>query len=255
MPGRRAQNSKDYINISCISISLIVPFPCSIVDVYINSLLAGSGRAETLQLAKKVANEKAVEQLCRIYYTIKQKLPYLADNRVKVKDEDEQPFEAKGKKNEIKESNFGYRLLQSQGWTPGKGLTVQGRVDPVPIQYKRTRSGLGADDKVDEKKKEDYKEMLQEYAARPDFFDLVFDTSLSKEDRVKIHSLSTIFKLKTRSYNCKINKDQRYLVVSKNVDFLKLGELLANGELAEDDCLLQKYELIPPLKDGEALFQ
>lgn len=197
-------------------------------------------------LAKRIAIDSALAELKTICYTIKQKLPYLEDTR----DQDQE--QETPATNGLGETNFGFRMLQSLGWTPGQGLTDGARTEPVAITYKRSRAGLGSEDNTN---KEDYKAMLQEFAAKSDFFDLVFEPSVSIEDRKKIHSLANIYGLRTKSYTTA--DKQRRLVVSKKIDMFELGSLLLNGGLAADDALLQKYELIPPQTDddGDAIVE
>ncbi|KAJ4829574.1 hypothetical protein Tsubulata_031626 [Turnera subulata] len=55
----------------------------------------------------------------------------------------------------IPQSNVGFKLLKQMGYTPGSALGKEGtgRVDPVGIQIRRTRVGIGREDPHKEKRK------------------------------------------------------------------------------------------------------
>ncbi|KAK9664592.1 hypothetical protein RND81_14G054100 [Saponaria officinalis] len=47
---------------------------------------------------------------------------------------------------EIPESNIGFKMLKQMGYTPGSGLGKAGRVDPVGVEIRRSRVGIGGED-------------------------------------------------------------------------------------------------------------
>lgn len=55
----------------------------------------------------------------------------------------------------IPQSNIGFKLLKQMGYTPGSTLGKQGsgRAEPVGIEIRRSRAGIGLDDPHKEKKK------------------------------------------------------------------------------------------------------
>lgn len=55
----------------------------------------------------------------------------------------------------IPQSNIGFKLLKQMGYTPGSSLGKQGsgRAEPVGIEIRRSRAGIGLDDPHKEKKK------------------------------------------------------------------------------------------------------
>ena len=48
----------------------------------------------------------------------------------------------------IDESNVGHKLLKKMGWSEGRGLGVneQGRLQPIPVQLKNNKAGVGSVD-------------------------------------------------------------------------------------------------------------
>ncbi|XP_058757088.1 uncharacterized protein LOC131630320 [Vicia villosa] len=55
----------------------------------------------------------------------------------------------------IPQSNIGFKLLQNMGYTPGSALGKEGsgRAEPVGIEIRRSRAGIGLEDPHKEKKK------------------------------------------------------------------------------------------------------
>ncbi|KAH9621399.1 hypothetical protein KSS87_006081 [Heliosperma pusillum] len=46
----------------------------------------------------------------------------------------------------IPQSNIGFKMLKQMGYTPGLGLGKAGRVDPVKVEIRRSRAGIGGED-------------------------------------------------------------------------------------------------------------
>ncbi|XP_076881600.1 uncharacterized protein LOC143529769 [Bidens hawaiensis] len=51
----------------------------------------------------------------------------------------------------IPQSNIGFKMLKQMGYTPGSGLGGSGRADPVGLEIRRSRAGIGRDDPIKEK--------------------------------------------------------------------------------------------------------
>ncbi|KAL9275588.1 G patch domain-containing protein [Drosera capensis] len=78
----------------------------------------------------------------------------------------------------IPQSNIGFTLLKKMGYTPGLGLgkKVEGRVEPVGVEIRRTRAGIGREDPVKEKvrrekemeevKRKREEELMKEFGSR-----------------------------------------------------------------------------------------
>jgi len=75
------------------------------------------------------------------------------------KEEEEQII--KGSSSAIPSTNIGFKMMQQMGYNPGLALGKdgQGRLEPVGIDIKRSRTGLGRDDVEKEKKIAMAKEM------------------------------------------------------------------------------------------------
>lgn len=57
----------------------------------------------------------------------------------------------------IPQSNIGFKLLKQMGYTPGSALGKEGlgRAEPVGIEIRRSRAGIGREDPHKEKRKEE----------------------------------------------------------------------------------------------------
>lgn len=78
----------------------------------------------------------------------------------------------------IPQSNIGFKLLKQMGYTPGSTLGKQGsgRAEPVGIEIRRSRAGIGLDDPHKEKKKrqeimidrkrKNEQDMMEEFGSR-----------------------------------------------------------------------------------------
>ncbi|KAJ0917408.1 putative G patch domain-containing protein [Helianthus annuus] len=51
----------------------------------------------------------------------------------------------------IPQSNIGFKMLTQMGYTPGSGLGGSGRVEPVGVEIRRSRAGIGREDPIKEK--------------------------------------------------------------------------------------------------------
>ncbi|XP_076900202.1 uncharacterized protein LOC143554296 [Bidens hawaiensis] len=61
----------------------------------------------------------------------------------------------------IPQSNIGFKMLKQMGYTPGSGLGGSGRVDPVGLEIRRSRAGIGREDPLKEKMRKE-EEMVWE---------------------------------------------------------------------------------------------
>ncbi|XP_021770403.1 G patch domain-containing protein 11-like [Chenopodium quinoa] len=69
-------------------------------------------------------------------------------------EEDEQTLE--NLQSAIPQSNIGFKLLKKMGYTPGKGLGKEGSVgreEPIGLEIRRSRSGIGREDPAKERVK------------------------------------------------------------------------------------------------------
>ncbi|KAL1368226.1 hypothetical protein HN51_022366 [Arachis hypogaea] len=98
----------------------------------------------------------------------------------KQKEEDEQTL-AKVEA-PIPQSNIGFKLLKQMGYTPGAALGKEGlgRAEPVGIEIRRSRAGIGLDDPHKEKRKKE--EIIAERKRRKEE-DLMQDFGLRQKSR------------------------------------------------------------------------
>lgn len=65
----------------------------------------------------------------------------------------------------IPQSNIGFKMLKQMGYTPGSGLGGSGRAEPVGLEIRRSRAGIGREDPVKEKLRKE-EELVQENKRR-----------------------------------------------------------------------------------------
>lgn len=148
--------------------------------------IIGEGSGETKKTAKKIADEDVTATLKANCYTIKSKLLfYSAENVVKRDQNDSSSSNQTGK---LKEDNLGFKMLKMLGWSGGSlgSKENEGIVDPVNLEIKIGRKGLGADisDTFDNKY---IKNLLRNFKANQVEYDLVFSQDFTKEERAQIH--------------------------------------------------------------------
>lgn len=76
-------------------------------------------------------------------------------------EEDQQTLE--NLKSAIPQSNIGFKLLKQMGYTPGSALGKEGssgRVEPIGVQIRRSRAGIGREDPAKERARRE-KEMVE----------------------------------------------------------------------------------------------
>ncbi|KAK9055458.1 hypothetical protein SSX86_026541 [Deinandra increscens subsp. villosa] len=61
----------------------------------------------------------------------------------------------------LPQSNIGFKMLKQMGYTPGSGLGASGRVEPVGLEIRRSRAGIGREDPIKEKMRKE-EELLWE---------------------------------------------------------------------------------------------
>ncbi|XP_061348886.1 uncharacterized protein LOC133294250 [Gastrolobium bilobum] len=107
--------------------------------------------------SKKISNKKdplvnsSKNQLKTLNWQERRKL----ERERKQQEEDEQTL-AKVEA-PIPQSNIGFKMLKQMGYTPGSALGKQssGRAEPVGIEIRRSRAGIGLDDPHKEKRKKE----------------------------------------------------------------------------------------------------
>lgn len=149
-----------------------------------NGQIIAEGAGESKKAAKKPADEDLVKTLKTNCYTIKSKLEFFTAEKVVNRGQiDENPINS----NRIQESNLGFKMLKMLGWGGGSlGAKNDGIVDPVSLEIKIGRRGLGADssEEFDIKR---IRNMLKNFKQNQVEYDLVFSSEFTKEERALIH--------------------------------------------------------------------
>ena len=206
----------------------------SLCTVLFNSYKVAAAGGPNQKDAKKAAATIALNEMKKIYYTIKvtkNLTPTVTDN-----------LDSNNTKSDaIGNDNVGMKMMKLMGWSGGGlGKTSQGITEPVNVQQQMTREGLGLKPGMYNmgvfKKK--CTEVLQNYIKGDTSIDLVFSPSFSNEERALIHQIAKQLGLKSQSYG---PKSQRTLTISRKINAQELvNELISLGGSTE------KYQLIEP---------
>ena len=149
--------------------------------------IIGEGSGDTKKTAKKLADENLAATIKANCYTIKHKLQYYsAEDVVQPRDGDVHIKQSNSGK--LQEDNVGFKMLKMLGWSGG-GLGSkenEGIVDPVNLEIKIGRKGLGAEsnEKFDQKY---IRNLLKNFKDNQVEYDLVFSNEFTKEERAQIH--------------------------------------------------------------------
>jgi hypothetical protein len=195
--------------------------------------IIGEGKGESKKAAKKLADVELVETLKANCYTIRHKLDFYSPEEI-VKPGDQ--AEANSKK--LNENNLGFKMLKMLGWSGGSlGSKNEGIVDPVSLEIKIGRGGLGAEsDGFDQKH---IRNLLKNFRDKQIEYDLVFAKEFTKEERAQIHQIANQLNLRAKSFG---KDSSRHLVISTKLSPVALRQKL----LQRDQHLLEKYEIEPP---------
>ncbi|KAL7587467.1 hypothetical protein Lser_V15G38565 [Lactuca serriola] len=107
----------------------------------------GGNKATSLQSSKKRPKTRNWQEQRKLKREIKQV------------EEDERTLASL--ESAIPQSNIGFKMLKQMGYTPGSGLGGSGRAEPVGLEIRRSRAGIGREDPIKEKLRKD-EEMLWE---------------------------------------------------------------------------------------------
>lgn len=151
--------------------------------------IIGEGSGDSKKIAKKFADEDLIATLKQNCYTIKNKLQYYsAENVIKPRDQNESSSSSPSIFGKLQEDNLGFRMLKMLGWSGGSlgSKENEGIVDPVNLEIKIGRKGLGAEsnEKFDQKY---IRNLLKNFKDNEVEYDLVFSEDFTKEERAQIH--------------------------------------------------------------------
>lgn len=154
-----------------------------------NDQIIGEGKGESRKTAKKAADEDLVKTLKANCFTIRSKLDYYTAEAPVGKLHDQN---ASGESNllnpgRLQENNLGFKMLKMLGWTGGSlGAKGEGIVDPISLEIKIDRSGLGANSNGLFNKKY-IQTLMRNFKNNQMEYDLVFTNEFTKEERAQIH--------------------------------------------------------------------
>ncbi|KAJ8027325.1 NF-kappa-B-repressing factor [Holothuria leucospilota] len=219
-------------------------------SIFIGNVFVGKGSGITKKIAKSNAAENVFNMMKDVFPVVTktclgESMLHLSDE-IKVADickgdpTENMKQENKERENdefkEISESNVGHKLLQKMGWSGGGlGKDGQGRKNPVPVEQRPNRAGLGIDLTQYEDKegrlltvKMDRKLISKLLAEVADGTreHLVFSSLLSKEQRSFIHSASVKYGLKSQSYG---KGSDRFLTIQRKMSKTDLLQSAQRG--------------------------
>ncbi|KAL2923808.1 G patch domain-containing protein 11 [Bienertia sinuspersici] len=135
-------------------------------------------------------------------------------------EEDEQTL--KNTQSAIPQSNIGFKLLKQMGYTPGKGIGKEGREEPIGIEIRRGRAGIGREDPAKERLRRE-KERARRERNRFEW--------KKKEEEEMMEDFGFRKKLQWKSKRVKINFDKAKAVI----DQLENREPSVEVEKEEED--------------------
>merc|ERR1711874_936898 len=146
--------------------------------------------------------------------------------------------ESASKKAELPTSNIGNKLLRMMGWTGGGlGKGGSGISEPITAQTIVNREGFGTKSASHVFKRK-IRQIIEEYAASSNPYDLVFTSGFDNEQRKEMHLIAKRLGLKSKSFG---KNEDRFITIARKFDAQQLiDELIQRGGSTE------KYDLIAP---------
>lgn len=149
-----------------------------------NDQIIAEGKSDSKKSAKKVADEEFLRVLKENCYTIRNKLKYFSGEEIIKKRNESKTVSQKN--NQIQEDNLGFKLLSKLGWKGGSlGLNGSGIIDPINLEIKIGKQGLGSEMRNFDKKY--FRSLLYNFKQNQVEYDLIFSSEFSKEERAQIH--------------------------------------------------------------------
>lgn len=149
--------------------------------------IIAEGSGDSKKVAKKLADEELVATLKNNCYTIRSKVDYYTPESIVTREQNDSGS-SNNTNNKLQENNIGFKMLKMLGWKGG-ALGAEGKegiVDPVNLEIKIGRRGLGADsDGVFDKNW--VRDLIKNFKNNRLEYDLVFSSEFTKEERALIH--------------------------------------------------------------------
>jgi len=208
-----------------------------------------SALGSTKNEARDRATQETLEMLSKKCYTILVKNKYLSAQGATIDANDltegNQNNTTTTNKSQLPESNIGHRLLQMMGWTGGGlGKGGSGISEPITAQTIVNREGFGTKT-ASHMFKRKIRQIIEEYAASSNPYDLVFTSGFDNEQRKEMHLIAKRLGLRSKSFG---KNEDRFITISRKFDAQQLiDELVRRGGSTE------KYDLIAPNTTEEKL--
>lgn len=146
--------------------------------------MAGKATGDTKKLTKTEASRNAIENLQKVCYTIRPKTNFVGQNGDVIEKVDNKHTN-NFNDDKINETNIGFKLLKSLGWTGGALGDRKGIVDPIDPSVTVGRAGLGS--QAHTLNKGYYRNILRNYSRAPETYDLIFSHKFSDAQRSVLH--------------------------------------------------------------------
>uniref|UniRef100_A0A182XM06 G-patch domain-containing protein n=1 Tax=Anopheles quadriannulatus TaxID=34691 RepID=A0A182XM06_ANOQN len=224
-------------------------------SVVVGGITIAKSQESTNKLAMRIVLERAKERLSKYCYSVIRKknatevegIEVVSKSSATKSTSEGQSMEQEpDASNKLDAGNIGFQLLAKLGWSgAGLGARGDGIVNPISVEQKVGRQGLGGDSsegaKLDRteirKKLQDLRDgKLAEHC-------IVFSNEYSKDDRKLIHEIARKLRLKSQSHGNE-NQGNRRLVVS--LPPLRPSELLRKIIVEKDETFCKMFEVTPP---------
>lgn len=150
--------------------------------------IIAEGAGDSKKIAKKLADDELITTLKRNCFTIKSKMQFFSPESIITPRDQNESNSSNHANNKLQENNLGFKMLKMLGWKGGSlGATGNdGIIDPVNLEIKIGRKGLGADSdgQFDHKW---IRDLIRNFKNNQVEYDLVFNSEFTKEERAQIH--------------------------------------------------------------------
>ncbi|KVI12076.1 G patch domain-containing protein 11 [Cynara cardunculus var. scolymus] len=146
-----------------------------------------------------------------------------------------------GLESAIPQSNIGFKMLKQMGYTPGSGLGGSGRAEPVGLEIRRSRAGIGREDPIKEKLRKE-EEMLWEKRRREE--ELMSDFGCRVKERWRNKRVVVNFH-KAKGVLDQLENKEVVEVEKKDDDEKEEGEDEEEEVITEEDL----HEILMKLRD------
>uniref|UniRef100_A0A182NGA5 G-patch domain-containing protein n=1 Tax=Anopheles dirus TaxID=7168 RepID=A0A182NGA5_9DIPT len=216
--------------------------------VEIAGFTIGKARGDTSKVAQSTVSDIVLAFLSQHCYSLKRKMHVSQIEGIEVLSKAETSHGSAENNTtdstKLSSDNLGFQLMTKLGWTGGSlGARGDGILDPVDMEQKFDRTGLGKDTLDGKMNAATIKQKLYELRNSTEQDRIVFSSEYTKQDRKLIHSLAQALNLRSLSYGKDYNRTRR-LVVSRRL--LGPREILRKILAEKDPLYCKMYEVVPP---------